>query len=75
MVWWKRGGKRGRQFANGTEKNGVWAQDEKGGEKRDEKKKTLVCLESKRLSYRAGAKVVLKKIINCHLHLRCKVRE
>lgn len=39
------------------------------------KKKTLVCLESKRLSYRAGAKVVLKKIINCHLHLRCKVRE
>lgn len=39
MGWWKRGGKRGRQFANGTEKNGVWAQDEKGGEKRDEKKK------------------------------------
>lgn len=43
--------------------------------KKEEKKKTLVCLESKRLSYRAGAKVVLKKIINCHLHLRCKVRE
>lgn len=33
----------------------------KGGEKEMEKKKALVCLESTRVSYRAGTKVVLKK--------------
>lgn len=44
--------------------------------KKDERKTTSVYLLRAGMSYRAGAKVVLKNtIINCHLHLRCKAGE
>lgn len=49
----------------------VWMKEEA-----KKKKITSVCLVRARVSYRAGAKVVLKNtIINCHPHIRCKARE
>lgn len=67
--------KRGKQFANGRRKKKWRGPFSAKDERRGEKKITSVCLERARVSYRAGAKVVLKNtIINCHLHLRCKAR-
>lgn len=67
--------KRGRQFANGTKRKKwcgpISVKDERRGEKNN-----LGLSRGASVSYRAGAKVVLKNtIINCHLHLRCKARE